>query len=1142
MSEIRLNIDGREMIGYEGQTVLEIARENGIEIPTLCHDERVKMYGSCGVCVVEAEGNPKLMRSCSTYAANGMIISTNTPRIRASRKTALELLLSDHTGDCRPPCVLACPAQTDCQGYVGLIANGEYNEALKLVKDKIPLPAAIGRVCPHPCEAACRRELVEEPVSIAALKQFVGDHDLKENGELYTIPVGEATGKRVAIIGGGPGGLTAAYFLRGEGHDVTIFDSMPHMGGMLRYGIPEYRLSKRLLQEEIDAIEGMGVEFRNNVKIGADIKLDYLRRMYDAVIVAVGAWSSSGMRCTGEDLDGVLGGIDFLRDVALNNPVFTGRKIAVVGGGNTAMDACRTAIRLGAEKVYNIYRRTKNEMPAEEIEIIEAEEEGVIFKNLTNPNEVEGENGKVKAVRLQIMELGEPDASGRRAPVAVEGKEETIEVDTVIVAIGQKLNPIGLEGIELTKWGTISADEHTFRTSMDGVFAIGDATNKGADIAIAAIGEAKKAAAMVSKYLDGEELAYEAPYLVKSEKTAEDFADKEKQPRAKMPHRCATERKGDFLEINYGLTEEEAKREANRCLECGCHDYFECKLIDYANQYKVQPEKYDGTVHHRTQPDTHPFIHRNPDKCILCGLCVRICDEVVGATALGLVDRGFNTIVKPALDIDLRDTDCISCGQCVNVCPTGALTESMQIAKQVPVREQTHETICSFCSVGCKQKLTSTGDMLIRSIPAAAREQDALLCMKGRFGFGEIARKPRVTAPIIKRESGFAETTLEQATVYANKNLQSLQTQYGNDCIAVAISDRYTNEEAFAIKQYANKALHTGKVFSFGRTESGVADVIGYDASTASLEELQGTELILLVGASLMENHGVAGMKVKRAVENGARLVMVGGKDSLLAELADINADSLDILPQLAKALIENGKDVDGFGELSAYLANVKVSKQAAAIAEMYEKSKKAIIIFEKNSLTSDAARLIADIAVLGGHCQKPRDGIIQLLPGANSQGLADLGIQSGCEYRKQIESGEIKGMFVFGEDVTGLEKLEFLAVQELHMTATAQNANVVFPATSFAEGCGSFTSADSSVQTLKKAVASVVSATNLEQVQALAEQAGAPIGTVKPPVASRELCIKLAAPKSNKLKRTASPSTNALYVGLLEYAKSFGM
>ncbi|MCL2487176.1 MAG: 2Fe-2S iron-sulfur cluster-binding protein, partial [Oscillospiraceae bacterium] len=291
MNQIKLSINGREVAGFAGQTILDIARANGIEIPTLCHDERVEMYGSCGLCVVEAAGNPRLLRACSTMAADGMSIQTDTPRLRENRKAALELLLSDHTGDCRPPCVLACPGQTDCQGYVGLIANGEYEQALKLVKDKIPLPASIGRVCPHPCEEACRRELVEEPVSIAALKQFVGDIDLAK-GDLFAADVGAETGKSVAVIGGGPGGLTAAYFLRAFGHAVTVYDAMPRMGGMLRYGIPEYRLPKKLLQQEIDAIQKMGVGFRNNVKIGQDVKLEQLQKEYDAVIVAAGAWTS----------------------------------------------------------------------------------------------------------------------------------------------------------------------------------------------------------------------------------------------------------------------------------------------------------------------------------------------------------------------------------------------------------------------------------------------------------------------------------------------------------------------------------------------------------------------------------------------------------------------------------------------------------------------------------------------------------------------------------------------------------------------------------------------------------------------------------------------------------------------------------
>ena len=673
MSKIRLNINGREVTGFEGQTILDISRENGIDIPTLCHDERVEMYGSCGLCVVEAEGAPRLLRACSTFASNGMIISTDTERVRQNRKTALELLLSDHTGDCAPPCTLACPAQTDCQGYVGLIANGQYEEAYRLIMEKVPLPASIGRVCPHPCEDACRRRWVEEPVSVAALKQFAGDLALRQApAEPETAP---PTGQSAAVVGGGPGGLTAAYFLRLQGHAVTVYDAMPRMGGMLRYGIPEYRLPKAVLQEEIDRIERMGVTFRNNVKVGREVTLEHLRATYDAVVVAVGAWTSIPLGCPGEDLSGVLGGIDFLRDAA--GFALSGRKVAVVGGGNTAMDAGRTAVRLGAE-VWNLYRRTQNEMPAEAIEIAEAEEEGVVFKNLVSPLEILGDNGTVKAVRLQVMELGEPDASGRRSPVPLPGREEILEVDTVIVAIGQRPDTAGFEDIRRSKRGTLIADEHTFRTNLDGVFAVGDAANQGADIAITAIGEARRAAEAAGRYLRGEAPEDRTPYWVKTEPGAEDYAGREKRARVHRPRRGAEERRKDFLEVHGGFSGESAAREASRCLECGCLDYFECRLIRYANQYAVQPEKYKGRMHRRAVEDDIPEIRRAPDKCVLCGLCVRLCEETVGAGVLGFVGRGFDTVVSPAGDRE----ECASCGRCADICPTGALLRAD--AKRAP--------------------------------------------------------------------------------------------------------------------------------------------------------------------------------------------------------------------------------------------------------------------------------------------------------------------------------------------------------------------------------------------------------------------------------------------------------------------------
>ena len=502
MEKFKLNINGKEVKGLPGQTILEVARENDIFIPTLCYDERTKIYGSCGICMCEVEGNPKLCKACATVIAPGMVIRTNTERVIESRKTNLELLLSNHTGDCRPPCVLACPAQTDCQGYVGLIANGEYEAALELVKDKIPLPAALGRVCPHPCEEKCRRGLIDEPISIQWLKRFVADNDLM--GEEAFIPECEpATGKRVAVIGGGPMGLSAAYFLRQKGHDVTIFESMPKAGGMLRYGIPEYRLPKEILDEEILTIEKMGVEIITDTKIGVDIPFETVREDFDAVLLGIGAWISTGVGCKGEDADGVIGGIDFLRKVVRNEEIELGEKVAIVGGGNTAMDACRTAVRLGAKEVYNIYRRTKDEMPADMVEIEEAEEEGVIFKNLTNPIEViKDENGHAKEVVLQVMELGEPDASGRRRPVAIEGSNFVLDVDCVIMAIGTKLNKLIVETtdkLEPNERGGIGTDEGA-ATSREGVFAGGDAVT-GAATVILAMGAGKAGAKGIHEYL-----------------------------------------------------------------------------------------------------------------------------------------------------------------------------------------------------------------------------------------------------------------------------------------------------------------------------------------------------------------------------------------------------------------------------------------------------------------------------------------------------------------------------------------------------------------------------------------------------------------------------------------------------------------
>lgn len=715
MEMVNLTINGKEITAPAGSTILEAARSNGIYIPTLCYDEAVEIYGACGLCVVEAQGVPKLLRSCSSKVSEGMVINTESERVVKSRKIAMELLMSAHDGDCVAPCQLACPANTDCQGYVGLIANGKFDDALKLIKEKIALPASIGRVCPHPCEKACRRGKVEEPINIAQLKAFAADLDLK--GDAYLPEIAEETGKKVAIVGGGPAGLTAAFYLRRMGHQVTVFDMMEKMGGMLRYGIPQYRLPKEVLDSEISVIEKTGVKLVNNVKFGKDITLDMLKSVNDAVILAPGAWKSTPMRVKGEDIKGVYGGIDFLRSVIKGEKVDIGERVAVCGGGNTAMDACRTAVRLGAKEVYVIYRRTQQEMPAEEIEIKESMEEGVIYKFLTNPVEIHGENGRVSAMTLQLMELGEPDASGRRRPVAIEGKTEYLPVDSVIMAIGQKFDSTDFSGIELTDRGTILADEDTFKTNIDGVFAIGDATNKGASIAIAAIGEADKCVKVVDAYLKGEEYDIAEKYISKRDEDRIDLSGKTPQPRTVARVLDAQDRKNNFNEVSLGLTQEEAQKEAQRCLECGCREYFKCKLLSVAQRYDIHPERFAGEMPQKYTRDDNAFIERNTAKCILCGLCVRSCKEVVNISAIGLLGRGFKSSVAPAFALPLDQTKCTNCGLCVKLCPTGALTEKSALKKQVPLREEYSVEKRDINGKECEALVSRYNGEVIRAVP-----------------------------------------------------------------------------------------------------------------------------------------------------------------------------------------------------------------------------------------------------------------------------------------------------------------------------------------------------------------------------------------------------------------------------------------
>lgn len=1099
MKKIKLMIDNKEVTGLPKQTILQVAKENEIEIPTLCYDERMEVFGSCGLCVVEIEGNPKLFKACATEISEGMVIKTTTERVFEARKTNLELLLSKHIGDCVGPCELACPGSTDCQGYVGLIANGEFQAALELIKEHIPLPGCIGRVCPHPCETACRRGDVDEPIAIMELKRVAADYDMMDT--MFMPEIAKPTGKSIGIIGGGPAGLSAAYFLAQFGHAITIYDAMPKMGGMLRYGIPEYRLPKAVVDEEINLIEAMGVSYKNNCRIGKDIAFETMRKEHDVVFIALGAWVSSGLRCEGVDAKGVIGGIDFLRAITNNEPVKIGEKVAIVGGGNTAMDACRTAVRLGAKEVYNIYRRTKAEMPAEAIEITEAEDEGVVFKNLSNPIEIiKDDDGQVIKMRLQKMELGEPDASGRRRPIAIAGEEETIAVDTVILAIGQGINPNGFDALELTKWNTVLTDENTLRTNLDGVFAAGDCINDGASIAIKAIGDAKKAVPFINEYLKGNHVDYHKPYFVIRDDVDQDYLEKfKKNKRPSLAHLDSEFRKNNFLEVSQGYTLEQAQEEGKRCMECGCQAYFDCKLIDYGRQYHVDPDRLKGVNPEVEIQDDHPFVIRDNNKCITCGLCVRVCEELIGVSALGLVDRGFDTYVEPALKQPLEKTGCVSCGQCIDVCPTGALRGNIQGVKQVPYQFRESDSTCGYCSAGCQVTVKSIGNSIIEAVPQdkIKSSNEGIMCGRGRFGTHFVQLGDRLTMPLIRNNQGvLEEAEWYDAFVYITKKIQGVAARHGQDSVKMAISPKYTNEEILSFTKLA-KALHT-ETFSFSNVIHGEDEVLTKNCNSLGFDALKKADAILVVGV-LAEDNPIFKYKLMQAQKNGSEIYVLNPVKNGYHHFAEeivLENDDLDFIAEMIRYIMKYYPEKADNQALRDSVKHIKATGKAEVIAELLINRENIVVALGDRFInTKEAGETVANLLALLINPNTSNTGILRIPLKNNSKGLNLLGVTN----TKAVMTNA-KALLNFGEDTkTNLDSLEFLMVQDTHLTETCKHADVVLPAFNFTEVNGSFVNASNLLLKVNQSAQAPIEFNNIEIATAMAEIMAVDIGSTDP-------------------------------------------
>jgi formate dehydrogenase major subunit len=805
---IRIEVDGRVVEGFEGQTILEVCRDNGIEIPTLCYEPKLPGFGACRMCVVDVEGEEHPPISCSQRAEPEMVVKTQTDEIRRLRRTNLELIFSDHNAYCLPPCQNKCPSHIDIPGFLKANAEANWRESTRIFKRTIPFPSVLGRVCPAPCEEHCRRDEVDEAIAIRDSHRYAGDQVIRsmlDEGQDPPIPfeLQPKTGRRAAVVGSGPAGMAAAYYLLIAGHDVTVFERDPAPGGMLRYGIPQYRLPKvEVLEAEYESISRLGGKVVCNQGLGRDFTLDDLQNQgFDAVMVAIGCYDTNKLGVPGEDAEEVLDGLEYLRTATLGLPYpgHAGKRVVVIGGGFTSMDCSRTSVRQGAAEVTLVYRRDMKDMPASN-EVHEAIEEGVTAIFQAGPTRViTDDKGNVTGVEFIRMRPGEPDPSGRRRPEPAPGTEFTIPCDRVLLAIGQGpdlswIGP-GSDRVEATKNRRIKADAVTFATSRPGVFGTGD-VRIGAATVVEAIAEGRRAAYAVDAFLQGldldairtrQQLAEPQPEFL----SIVPFTSEAKEPRYRLKAMDAETRNKSYIEYEIPYTREEAVAESTRCLQCTCEAIGFCDLrrlgIEYGTTLKtlepqnrqgagyrsVTENRFTGVNHDYIRDDSHAFILREPSRCIDCGRCANVCAEVVGAACYDFMRIGFDTLVTTPLDMSLNDTPCVSCGRCAETCPTGALMPKPRILEKYEV-DESRCILCGICVDACPYDALRDGADF--ELSHLSREEP----MIDLLALADVDRETEVT--YIRRERDWLErATAEGRIVRSDRLLPMLPASLAGD-------------------------------------------------------------------------------------------------------------------------------------------------------------------------------------------------------------------------------------------------------------------------------------------------------------------------------------------------------------------------
>ena len=687
---VKVNVNGRDLSAREGETVLEVARREGIDIPALCHQEGMAAWGACRLCLVEVEGTDKLQAACTTWVADGMKVATDTPRVRARRESYLKMYLSDHNAYCEAPCTHACPTHVDIPAYMAALASGDAAGAAAIVREELPFPGILGRVCPRYCEPVCRRGDVDEPIAICALHRAAADHS-----ETRLIP-GMPSGRRVAVVGAGPAGLAAAWFLTERGHEVTIYDTNPEPGGSLRYSIPEFRLPAKVVEKELAPLWEAGVRFVGEAELGYEVDTDgLLDAGFHAVVLGMGRWEEPKHVLPGDDA--ALKGLDLLKRVRDGRAVKFTQKVAVIGDGLTALDVARTARRKGAREVVVISPNQSEDIPAGARDLAAALDEGVKFEFGALAKRVKAKAGKAQGVDCVRV------VSEHGRTKEVRGSRFEVAATTVVMATGYAPRLGDSAEYIAVSDARLQAHPATGRTADAGVFAAGDAVARSQSV-IHAVASGKRTALAIDAWLRGADLEeLEArltlhsslPYLeqLKAEDELDDLdlrlaerdpvwlkmgATADPGARATMPRVGRLKRlSATDIEVEKGYSLAAARAEAMRCLQCECPSLGRCELQRLGVEHGITGNDLvvKGALVRQVEAQyEHPFIRRDMSRCIACGRCVRVCRDVAGPACYDFTGRGFMMNVNTPYGEALQLSDCISCGRCVTTCPTGALT------------------------------------------------------------------------------------------------------------------------------------------------------------------------------------------------------------------------------------------------------------------------------------------------------------------------------------------------------------------------------------------------------------------------------------------------------------------------------------